>query len=77
LSARIVAVANLLDGLWHVDRCGPNEPEELARHLALAAGRWLDPELVALALEQRQDLVLHLRQAEVHRPAMADLLRDF
>lgn len=77
LSARVVAVANLIDGCSDEVR-GANWPmDEVCAVLRLAAGRQLDPHLVGVACgdeSELQALRVRLRQS---RPPMAELLRDF
>ncbi|NDY90486.1 HD domain-containing phosphohydrolase [Ideonella livida] len=77
LSARLAAVANVLDGWTQPSRGGPMPGRLLWRDIDRLAGRQLDPSLVALTLAQGSALLDWMAQLSHQRPSLAELARNF
>lgn len=76
LSARIVAVANLIDGLTRSERSGPMPWRLMCRSLLCEAGTRLDPAVVNAAVALGPSLAALVEELALQRPSLAELARD-
>jgi len=77
LSARLVTLANLVDGLRRADRAGPLAWPQVLGVAQAGAGRQFDPALVAHLIAVQAELADLMDRLDRARPSLAELARHF